>query len=387
MKYRILFVSDIFYPHPGGISEHIHHLSAHLRKRGHETFILTANFPDGVKYVDPPYVIRVGRSFKVPVNKSIGSITLSPRIHKVVKDIVQKGNYHFIHIHGPIAPVLPMLALKYSRSINVATFHAAHDKNLLYRLFKNYLEQYFQRLHGRIAVSEVAKRSIEKYFPGEYKIIPNGVDIHRFNPHNPPMEWVKNLPGKKVLFVGRLEPRKGLKFLLLAIPEIVKYIPDARFIVVGDGPLRKFYEQFIRDEHRDRVHFAGKVPYDDLPRYYTSADVFVSPATGNESFGIVLLEAMASRIPVVASDIEGYKQVIRDGVNGLLFHREDHLDLADKVVRVLSNPPLAKKLAETGYRNAVEKYSWEVVSRQVEEYYDELFEKFAPRVFGVAMER
>ncbi len=383
MKYRVLFVSDIFYPHPGGISEHIHHLAAHLRKRGHETFILTANFTDGVEYVDPPYVIRVGRSFKIPVNKSIGSITLSPRIHKVVKDIVQRGSYDFIHIHGPIAPVLPMLALKYSRSINVATFHAAYDRNMLYRLFKNYLEHYFKKLHGRIAVSEVARRSIAMYFPGEYRIIPNGVDVSRFNPRNPPIDWLAGDPYRKVLFVGRLEPRKGLKFLLLAVPEILKYVPDTRFVIVGDGPYRAYYEQFIRDEFRDRVIFTGKVPYDDLPKYYTSADVFVSPATGNESFGIVLLEAMASRRPVVASDIDGYRQVIEDGRNGLLFERENHLDLADKVVRVLSNRPMARRLAEEGYRDVMEKYRWEVVSAQVEDFYSELYERFAPEVLGM----
>jgi len=369
---KILFVSDIFYPHPGGISEHIDSLARYLRKRGHLTYILTANFSSGIDYKDPDYVIRVGRAFKIPINKSIGSITLSPKLNKLVKEIVQKNNYDIIHIHGPIAPVLPILAIKYSRSINVATFHSAHDEVLLYRIFKGYLENYFKKLHGRIAVSEVAKRSISRYFEGEYRIIPNGVDIHRFNPNNEKIEWLGRDDSKKILFVGRIEPRKGLKYLILALNEVVKFISNVKLIVVGDGPFKILYEQYLNKNIEDKVIFVGKVGYDELPKFYVSCDVFVSPATEKESFGIVLLEAMASKIPVIASDIEGYKQIIKDEVNGFLFENENYKNLADKIIMVLKNKNFVNKVVENAYKIVIEKYSWESVSKQVENYYYEL---------------
>jgi len=369
---KILFVSDIFYPHPGGISEHIDSLARYLRKRGHLTYILTANFSSGIDYKDPDYVIRVGRAFKIPINKSIGSITLSPKLNKLVKEIVQKNNYDIIHIHGPIAPVLPILAIKYSRSINVATFHSAHDEVLLYRIFKGYLENYFKKLHGRIAVSEVAKRSISRYFEGEYRIIPNGVDIHRFNPNNEKIEWLVRDDSKKILFVGRIEPRKGLKYLILALNEVVKFISNVKLIVVGDGPFKILYEQYLNKNIEDKVIFVGKVGYDELPKFYVSCDVFVSPATEKESFGIVLLEAMASKIPVIASDIEGYKQIIKDEVNGFLFENENYKNLADKIIMVLKNKNFVNKVVENAYKIVIEKYSWESVSKQVENYYYEL---------------
>ncbi len=376
MKLRILYASDIFYPYPGGISEHIHHLALYMRKFGHETYILTTNFDDGVPYKEPDYVIRVGKAIKIPINKSIGSIAFSPRISKLIKDIVQGGNYDIVHTHGPIAPMIPMFALKYSRSLNFATFHSAHDESLLYKLTKNYLEQYYRKLHGKIAVSKVAMKSIAKYFPGEYRIIPNGVDVHRFKPSNQPIDWLRARKERKILFVGRLEPRKGLRYLLLALPEILRYVPDAILVVVGDGPWKGYYEQFVRKEFKDKVIFVGKVPYDELPRYYVSVDVFVSPATGNESFGIVLLEAFASKVPVVASNIEGYMQVVRDGENALVFRAKDHLDLADKVVKLLTNKQLCNKLVENAYREVLNKYSWERVAKQVEEYYMEIYDRY-----------
>ncbi|MEO0202523.1 MAG: glycosyltransferase family 4 protein [candidate division WOR-3 bacterium] len=373
---RILFVSDVFYPHPGGISEHIDSLSRYLRKRGHLTFILTANFNSGVDYKDLDYVIRVGKAFKIPANKSIAPITISPRLNKLVKDIIQKNKFDIIHIHGPIAPVLPILALKYSNSINVATFHAAHDKMLLYRIFKGYLENYFKKLHGKIAVSEVAKMSIYKYFKSDYRIIPNGVDINRFKPDNEKIPWLFEDKSKKILFLGRIEPRKGLKYLLLAFNEVVKFIPDVKLIVVGDGPFRRLYKQYLNEDIEDKVVFVGKVGYDELPKYYVSCDIFVSPATQNESFGIVLLEAMASKIPVIASNIEGYKQVIQNEMNGILFENKNYKDLADKIIMLLKNKNLANRLVENAYKIVLEKYSWESICKQIEDYYYELILKF-----------
>jgi len=163
-----------------------------------------------------------------------------------------------------------------------------------------------------------------------------------------------------------------LKCLILALNEVVKFISNIKLIVVGDGPFKILYEQYLNKNIEDKVIFVGKVGYDELPKFYVSCDVFVSPATEKESFGIVLLEAMASKIPVIASDIEGYKQIIKDEVNGFLFENENYKNLADKIIMVLKNKNFVNKVVENAYKIVIEKYSWESVSKQVENYYYEL---------------
>jgi len=372
-RYRILMVSDVYYPHPGGIPEHIKSLSEHLMARGHHVDILTArfskkNFPS---WQDPPNVIRVGKSFKIPANKSTSSITISPRISNKVKKIIHQGNYDIVHTHGPVAPMLPLLAVKHAKSTVISTFHAAHDDSMGYELFRSYLKKWHDRIDGRIAVSLVAQRSVERYFPGEFRIIPNGVDVNRFNPNNPRLQHLPE--GRKILFVGRLEPRKGVKFLFQAFPAVLQQVPDAWLVVVGSG-MKKWYSQFIDKRVKHRILLEGFVEPEKLPGYYVSCDVYCSPATGGESFGIVLLEAMASATPIVASDIPGYRQVMTHGVQGLFAKPEDPQDLSEKLVSLLLNPK-AKDMGLAGLETARQKYSWDRVATQVEEFYREVKEK------------
>ncbi len=374
MKGKVLFVSDVYYPYPGGISEHVHQLSKTLRKLGWETYILTTNFKEKLEFDEPPWVFRVGFPIKIPANGSIAPVAFSPRLNFYVKNIIRKGRYDIIHIHGQVAPILPLLSLKFSNSINVITFHAAYKRNILAKTFKPYIKGYFSMLDGFIAVSPAAIEPIIKYF-GEidYRIIPNGVDIDRFKPTNKPL---KHLSGyRNILFVGRPEPRKGLRFIIEAMPMILSKVPDARLVIVGSGPLLRYYKSLVPDEIKDRVLFEGSVDGKILPRYYASASVFVSPATKSESFGMVLLEAMASGIPVVASNNEGYRYVVKDGENGLLCDPESAIDLANKVVKVLTDESLRCKLIEGGL-NTARRFSWENIARQVEEYYFYLMEKY-----------
>ncbi|MGB9589671.1 MAG: glycosyltransferase family 4 protein [candidate division WOR-3 bacterium] len=368
--FRVLQVSDVYYPHPGGIPEHIKHLSDGLIARGHQVEILTAKFPkkNFSSWEDPPNVIRVGRSVKIPANKSMSSITVSPRVSKRVKEIIQGGNYDIVHTHGPIAPVLPLLAVKHAECKVVSTFHAAHGESLGYEIFSGYLRKWHDRIDGRIAVSEVARETVARYFPGDFRIIPNGVDVRRFNPDNPPLPHLGH--GKKILFVGRLEPRKGAKFLFRAMPLVLKRFPDAKLVVVGSG-MTTWYKRFIDSSVKDKVIFEGFVNPDLLPRYYTSVDVFCSPATGGESFGIILLEAMASGVPIVASDIPGYRCVMEDGREGYFARPEDPESLANALIRVLSDPH-AKEMGKRGIEKARGFYSWERVVGMVEEFYREV---------------
>ncbi len=366
-------MSEFFHPYPGGISEHVKHLTESLRRMGHEVHVLTTKFKkeDYPRWEDPPYVRRVGRSVPFIANKSVSSVAVAPRLSKKVKEIISEGDYDVIHTHGPIVPTLPLLAVKHAgdRAV-VSTFHAAHDESLGYEIFKGYLKKYYQRVDLRIAVSEVAKRSVERYFPGEFWIIPNGVDTERFRPDVEPIPELAERP--TVLFVGRLEPRKGLRFLLRAFPRIVQRVPDAQLVVVGSGlkAMRAFYRQFINPEIEDRVKMVGFVPPEELPHYYASAWVFCSPATGGESFGIVLLEAMASGTPVVASDIPGYRCVLDHGVQGLLARPEDPEDIAEKVLAVLLDREMAQRMGQEGRKKALS-YSWDKIAQRVEEAYYE----------------
>lgn len=367
---RVLQVADVYYPHPGGIPEHIKHLAEGLSARGHHVEILSArfpkkNFPD---WEDPPNIIRVGRSVRIPANKSMSSITVSARLSKKVKEIILRGRYDIVHTHGPIAPVLPLLAVKHANCKVVSTFHAAHGDSLGYEIFGGYLRKWHDRIDGRIAVSPVARDSVARYFPGEFRIIPNGVDVKRFNPDNPPLPHLSG--ARNILFVGRLEPRKGAKFLFQALPFVLRKVPDARLVVVGTG-MTRWYKRFIDPSVKHRVLFEGFVNPDILPRYYTSSEVFCSPATGGESFGIVLLEAMASGVPIVASDIPGYRCVMEHGAEGYFAEPEDPQSIAEALIRVLLDPN-AREMGKRGREKATSLYSWERVVGMVEDFYREV---------------
>ena len=173
---KILFVSDFYYPHIGGVTEHIYHLANEFEKMGHKVSILTANIKGDLK-PDERRVIRLGRSMVIPMNKSNARMTGWVNI-SVLSSIVNK--YNVIHIHGIIAPTLPLFSLKVSRKTNIFTFHPTFESSNLYEISKNYLRHYFEKIDGKIAVSVTARDSINRYFPGDYRIIPNGVDRNRF---------------------------------------------------------------------------------------------------------------------------------------------------------------------------------------------------------------
>ncbi len=351
---RILTVSDVYYPHPGGVPEHIYHLSIELIKRGHEVLVLA---PEMGKYEGTlPDVIRVGKAIPIIANRSSSRVAFSFDIQKRVRDIVRR-KFDIVHIHG-LVPVLPLLALKYSNSKNVVTVHAAHERNIAYSISKGWLKRYVEKIDARIAVSEVAKKSIFPFFPGDYIIIPNGIDTNRFNPE---IEPLKEFEGKfNILFVGRFEQRKGLKYLLSAFPMIVKEVPDARLIIVGSG--------YLNIPESDNIVVRKSISSSLIPRFYASSDVFCSPAIGNESFGIVLLEAMASGVPLVASSIPGYRCVVRDGETGVLVEKQNPNSIAKAIIKIAKDKDLRNKLSKNGREYAL-KFSWDKIAERVEEVY------------------
>lgn len=366
---KILIASDIYYPHPGGVSEHIHHTYMELKRLGHEVKILTPSFG---KRPNNPDVVRAGRAIQFPINKSFGIIIAGLGVSKKISELLKKEKFDVIHLHGPYA-CLPSVILKHSKSINIATFHASSPYRKRYALLAKILRRFIQRIDGFIAVSPLAADTMKEYLNAEFKIIPNGVDTERFSPRVKRLQKFSD-HRPNILFIGRLEPRKGLKHLLLASKTVFKKLPDARLIVVGTGVMEGYYKSLVQNKLRKNIYFEGFVPAEYVPRYYASCDVFCSPAIGRESFGIVLLEAMASGKPIVASDIDGYRRVITHREDGILVEPENPQVLAEALIEVLTDKTLSRKLSVQGRKKAMA-YSWERITKQIEAFYYEIIEK------------
>jgi phosphatidylinositol alpha-mannosyltransferase len=361
---KIGLVTPYIYPLPGGVNAHVGFLHQHLRARGHEVRIISSTH--GLQRSSEGDIIRLGRGFSVPTNGSVGTLTVSPRFLSQVRDVLDRERFDLLHFHEPFVPFLSLVLLRESTSVNVATFHAYSGWSPAYEFGQRMLAGYARRLHGRIAVSGAARHFIDRYFPGDYKVIPNGVEIERFAGARPVERWRDGTPN--VLFVGRFEERKGLLHLLKAYRLLRREGHDSRLLVVGGGPQEREVRRYIYTRGLTGVELLGRVSEDDKARYFATADVYVSPATGRESFGIVLLEAMAAGAPIVCSDIHGYKGVVRRGEQALLVEPGDQRALAAAIGELLDDPDRRARMSESGRARARE-FGWDRVAARVDEYY------------------
>ena len=364
---KVGIVSPYGYPFPGGVNEHVRYTYEALLRLGHDVRIITSAY--GRQRESDDHIIRLGAGFAVPANGSIGRVTVGFRFHEQAREILGRERFDILHFHEPFVPFLSPVFLRSSRTVNIATFHAFGGFSPSYEVGKRLLGGYARRLHGRIAVSGAAKHFINRFFPGDYRIIPNGVDLDRFV-NAQPFEDLRD-GTLNILFVGRLEERKGLMYLLRAYHRLRKRHVDARLIVVGDGPQRRQYRAYVATRRIRDVEFVGRVSDDDKARYFASADIFAAPSTGQESFGIVLLEAMAAGVPIVASDIHGYKNVVQRSVDGLLVEPRNHRALAAGLYRLSQDRDLRQRLGEAGRVKAPD-YSWDRVTERVVAYYREV---------------
>jgi phosphatidylinositol alpha-mannosyltransferase len=368
---KIALVTPYDYPFPGGVTEHISHLDRCFTDEGHEVRILAPSSRADVETVQPN-VYRLGKTIiPVPANQSVARLTLSLTLSRRVKQILQAEQFDVIHLHEPLVPALPLTVLRLSQTTNVATFHVSRESYFGYVYARPLLQRFMRKLHGRIAVSEAARDFISQYFPGDYRIIPNGIDVEAYERPYPPMPELQD--GKiNLLFVGRLEKRKGLIYLLRALPYVKYHFPNLRLIVVGafDDEQIQEYQEFVHSAGLTDVIFKGFVSDEDKIRYYQNCHIFCSPAIGRESQGVVLLEAMAAGKPVIASALEGYRTVVRHGEEGLLVPPADEAALAVGLCRLLSDEALRRRLAEAGRRKA-QSYSWRKVARQILDLYRE----------------
>jgi phosphatidylinositol alpha-mannosyltransferase len=366
-RLKIGIVSPYGYPHPGGVNEHVRFTHEAMARLGHDVWIITSKY--GKERENEGNIIRLGTGWAFPTNGSIGRVTLGWRFKQQARAVLDEQRFDILHFHEPFVPFLSPTVLQASRTVNVGTFHAFGGFSPSYWVGRRFAGDLASRLHGRIAVSGAARHFISRYFPGEYRIIPNGVELDRFEraePYEQLRDGVLN-----ILFVGRLEERKGLIHLLKAYHRLRKRHVDARLLVVGAGPKLREYRRYVGLRGIRDVEFLGRVTDEEKARYFASADVFCAPATGQESFGIVLLEAMAAGVPIVASDIHGYKQVVQRGVQGLLVEPRKPRALAAALYTLALDPEMRDRMGEAGRARAPE-FSWERVTEQVIDFYREV---------------
>jgi phosphatidylinositol alpha-mannosyltransferase len=362
---KIGLVSPYVYPLPGGVTQHVGYLYEHLRRRGHDVRIISASH--GLQRGAEGDVIRLGKGVSMPANGSMGTLTVSPRYRSQVREMLDHERFDLLHFHEPLVPLLSWAVLRESRSVNVATFHAYAGYSVGYELARRTIGWLLlERLHGRIAVSAAARHFIDRYFPGDYKVIPNGVDVDRATAAVPIARWQDGTPN--ILFVGRHEPRKGLLHLLAAYRLLRLDGRRCRLLVVGTGPQEREARRYVMTRRLPDVEFLGRVGDTEKAQLFRTADIYVSPATGRESFGIVLLEAMAAGAPIVCSDIHGYKGVVRREREALLVEPGDKEALAAAMARLLDDPLLRVRLGDAGRLRAAE-FSWARVTAKVDDYY------------------
>jgi len=366
---KIALVSPYDFAYPGGVTHHISCLEHQLTLMGHEVKVI-APASKAVSILGDRF-IPIGKPRPIPSSGSICRITISPHLAPAIKAVLDREKFDIIHLHEPFMPMLCTAVLRFSHTINVGTFHACHGRpgyNFGWPISKVMLKRRAQKLDGRIAVSKPAMEFASKYVPGDYTIIPNGIDLAHFSPDVSPID--EFCDGKlNILFVGRLESRKGLNYLIKAYKQVRHEFSNSRLIIVGPGTrLRGRYERQVKQNGLGDVVFIGYVTYNELPRYYKTADIFCSPATGRESFGIALLEAMAIGKPIIASNIDGYANLMNHGVEGLLVPPKDETALAQALISLMADESLRQQMADRVRRTA-KGYDWKHVAQRVFDYY------------------
>ncbi len=377
---RIAIVSEHYYPELGGITEHAYGQATELARRGHEVTVITpTGFPSPTAVDQAPpreelfEVARVGTGVPIYINGSEARLSVAPFLVSALDKLFARRRFDVVHVHNPFGFALPIASVLRSKApVTVGTIHSVVPEGYRpLRLFQRPLRIVFGRLDARIAVSEAVIDSVQRYFPGlDFEVIPNGVDTSFFAPEAEPLPHLRN--GKRtILFIGRFDPRNGLRHMLGAFRLLRERRDDVRLVIVGDGPLRGVYRRLVPHELRDDVLFAGRV--DRLrPRYLASADILCAPCQ-LASFGMVVLEGMSSGVPVVASRNSGFQRLLESGQQGLLIDPPDgEREFAAALDLLLDDAELARRMGTAGRRRALRMYSWPVVIDRVEELYDRL---------------
>jgi phosphatidyl-myo-inositol alpha-mannosyltransferase len=356
---RIALVCPYAFDDPGGVQTHVRELAERLLDRGHAVEVL-APVRRGAS---PSYVHAVGRPVNIPYNASNAPIDPRPWSRKAVRCQLTRFGPDIVHVHEPLTPSTSMWATLEARAPVVATFHSGASRARLFDLAAPLLRRVARRLAVRIAVSDAAAAFAGQRIGGHFEIVPNGVDLARFTDADP----ADLGPGVKLLFLGRLDTRKGFPVAVAAFARLAGERPDLRLIVVGDGPDRREVAT-LPASVRERVTLLGAIPNIDIPPYLRACDLYLGASIGGESFGMVLVEAMAAGLPIVASRIPGYVEVVRDGVDGVLVRPGDPAALAAAAAGIVDDPDLAARLTAAGLER-VRIYDWSTVVTRLEDLY------------------
>lgn len=359
---RVGLVSPYSFDAPGGVQFHIRDLAEELISRGHEVSVLA---PADETSDLPPFVVPAGGSVAVPYNGSVARLSFGTAAAARVARWLEEFPADLVHIHEPLSPSLGLLALWKSRVPVVATFHSSQDRSRALSFVAPAVQPSLEKIAARIAVSEAARRTVADHLGGDAVVIPNGVFVDRFSttPPDPRFLGARHGGVPTICFLGRLdEPRKGLPVLVDAVATIRTQHPDARVLIAGAGEAAEARSHLASDP---RVEFLGHVSEADKRALFASVDVYVAPQTGGESFGIVLVEAMAGGTRVVASAIPAFRAVLDDGRVGHLFRVGDPADLARAVDDALGHP-----VADEQVRAWVRRFDWSVVADRVLEVYE-----------------
>jgi len=369
---------------PGGVNNHIAALAERFTAQGHRVTIIAPSDDrlavkaarervrevllgerEGLFADDEPYPRHffAGGTFSVRHNRSVSYLSPPIDLLSNVDVVLENEEFDVLHIHEPFVPSLGWSAMNHAECPIVSTFHANSERFFWYWLGKPILKRVFPVFDGVIAVSPAARDTAARYFAGQFRVIPNGIDLTRFCPPG------ARRPGPlRVLFVGGDSRRKGLGVLLRALRHVTADLPPFELDVCGSDEHVEKFAHLVPERFAGCVRFRGRIVHDELPDLYQDADVFCAPSLGNESFGIVLLEAMATHTAVLASDIDGYRDVVRDGAEGLLVPPRDARALSAGLERLLRDEALREACATRGLAS-VKRYSWDIVSDEVMQLY------------------
>jgi phosphatidyl-myo-inositol alpha-mannosyltransferase len=360
---RIGMVCPYSFDVAGGVQSHVLQLAEVLLARGNHVSVLAPSSPETAV---PEFVVSAGRAIPIPYNGSVARLQFSTAVNGKVKKWLAQGDFDVLHLHEPNAPSLSMWALRVAEGPIVATFHTSTTKSLTLTVFQGVLRPWHEKIVGRIAVSDVARRWQMESLGSDAVEIPNGVDVASLQ--SAPMLDGYPRPGKTVLFLGRYgESRKGVAVLLGALPKVVERFGDLEVLIVGHGDQEQLRAQ--AGEMTRYLRFLGQVDDAGKASAMRSADVYCAPNTGGESFGIVLVEAMGAGTPVVASDLDAFRRVLREGELGSLFPVGDADALADALIAVLSDDGLRERYVAAA-TEAVRRYDWSVVANQIMRVYE-----------------
>ena len=348
---------------PGGVQVHVLDQAREFLRLGHDVHVMAPSESD---YGQPAWFTSGGPSRAVSYNGSVARLAFGLGSTRRVREWIRDNEFDVLHVHEPLAPSLSALAVWTATGPIVGTFHSSMERSRMLAAGNALARTVLEKLRGRIAVSEMAKRTFVEHVGGQFVVIPNGIDTSAF-------AGSSVLPGHprehSLVFLGRLsEPRKGLHVLLEALPLVAQHVPDVSLLVAGPGDPGEALEALAPEWH-DRVEFLGLVAPEAKAATLRSGTVYVAPNTGGESFGIILTEAMAAGAPIVASDLQAFATVLDGGAAGALFRNEDAADLARVLIDVLTNAARRERMIAAGHER-VQIYDWSRISREVLDVYE-----------------